>query len=36
MLIHLYEKQAGEQKVTENMKNIFKALKELGLVSENA
>ena len=36
MFIHLYEKKASEEKVNENMQNIFKALKELGLVSENA
>lgn len=36
MFIHLYQKGANEEKVNENMKNIFKALKELGLVSENA
>lgn len=36
MFIHLYEKGASEEKVNENMQNIFKVLKELGLVSENA
>lgn len=36
MFIHLHENPAAEKKVTENMENIFKALRELGLVSENA
>jgi len=36
MFIHLYEKRASEEKVNENMQNILEALKELGLVSENA
>jgi hypothetical protein len=35
MFIRLYEKRASEPKVNENMQNIFKALNELGLVSEN-
>lgn len=34
MLIHLYDKKANESAVNENMENIFKALKELKLVSD--
>lgn len=34
MFIHLFEKGSNEEKVNENMKNIFKALKELKLVTE--
>ena len=34
MFIHLYDKKANESAVNENMGNIFKALKELKLVSD--
>ena len=36
MFIHLSRKRLVEEKVNENMENIFKALEEVGLVSENA
>jgi len=36
MFVHLYEKGASDEKVNENMENMFKAFKELGLVSVNA
>lgn len=36
MFIHLYEKGSKKDKVNENMNNIFKALKELKLITEKA
>ena len=36
MFIHLYEKGSNQEKVDENMKNIFKALQEFKLVTINA
>ncbi len=36
MFVHLYEKGASDEKVNENMENMFKAFKELSLVSVNA
>lgn len=36
MFIHMYEKGGNDAKVDENMKNIFKALQEMKLVTENA